>query len=390
MKKSKGKFPDIERALANWVRNHQRQGLPLTDAIIRDKARFFATTVGSNDSHQKVNSSAWLEKFKQKHNIHGVKSRKGSVDVHNDSDSNVNDSNGPSASQTPSGISPISPGGGVASPGAMTPRKSQESLKGEGLKLETADDYLNFGDYRQSHSHSATSMNSSVFSDHTGQPLSGGPISPASPYYSSEQSNGPSPYTPIGQARLPPLTANFRPRSSTFPNLEIEPSMLATGGDEPTPKGYAHMPKDYSLIESPLEDSDDVQPIPARPGNHALKRNHSTPDIKLASTTSMHPPPLPKQSSPISAGGSPTQDDARRALEVVWTFFQSQPSGLVVDPQEYMTIGKLMEKLKLSQAVLPGSGPPLPGGLHPIEEHVGLGLKSNSPRVSKKRSIHSL
>ncbi|KAI4120628.1 MAG: hypothetical protein LQ347_007065, partial [Umbilicaria vellea] len=62
IKRSKGKFPDIERALSNWARNHQRQGLPLNDSIIRDKARFFATTVGSSDSHAKVNSSSWLEK----------------------------------------------------------------------------------------------------------------------------------------------------------------------------------------------------------------------------------------------------------------------------------------------------------------------------------------
>ncbi|CAN9196467.1 unnamed protein product [Alternaria alternata] len=46
IKRSKGKFPDIERALSNWARNHQRQGLPLSDAIIREKARFFAQTVG--------------------------------------------------------------------------------------------------------------------------------------------------------------------------------------------------------------------------------------------------------------------------------------------------------------------------------------------------------
>lgn len=55
------------------------------------------------------------------------------------------------------------------------------------------------------------------------------------------------------------------------------------------------------------------------------------------------------------------------------TFFQHQPSGLV-DPQEYITMGKLMEKLKLQQ----GGG--LPGGLHQIPEH----------EMSRKRSIHSL
>ena len=60
IKRSKGKFPDIERALANWARNRQKTGLPLTDNIIREKAKFFATTVGNNDSHLKANSSSWL------------------------------------------------------------------------------------------------------------------------------------------------------------------------------------------------------------------------------------------------------------------------------------------------------------------------------------------
>lgn len=92
-------------------------------------------------------------------------------------------------------------------------------------------------------------------------------------------------------------------------------------------------------------------------------------------TSSMQPPPLPaitpvtttQQVSPISPGSSsassPTQEDARRALELVMSFFQQQPSGFV-EPQEYVTIGKLMEKLKLQR----GGGESLPGGMHRIPE----------------------
>lgn len=74
-KKAKAKFPDIERALANWARNYQRQGLLLTDAIIREKASFFATTVGNSESNLKANSASWLEKFKRKNNLMVAKSR---------------------------------------------------------------------------------------------------------------------------------------------------------------------------------------------------------------------------------------------------------------------------------------------------------------------------
>ena len=44
IKRSKGRVPDIEKALSNWARNYQRAGHPLTDAMIREKAHFFATT----------------------------------------------------------------------------------------------------------------------------------------------------------------------------------------------------------------------------------------------------------------------------------------------------------------------------------------------------------
>lgn len=83
MKRTKGKFPNIERALSNWARNHLRQGLPLDDDLIRDKARFFAHIVGSPECHAKVNSGAWLEKFKQKNylNGNGAKARKISCDA---------------------------------------------------------------------------------------------------------------------------------------------------------------------------------------------------------------------------------------------------------------------------------------------------------------------
>ena len=70
MKRSKGKFPDIERALAVWAKNTRKQGVALTDMMIREKAKFFATSVGISDSQFKANGQGWLEKFKQKNNLH--------------------------------------------------------------------------------------------------------------------------------------------------------------------------------------------------------------------------------------------------------------------------------------------------------------------------------
>ncbi|KAJ5023700.1 hypothetical protein J3E72DRAFT_338578 [Bipolaris maydis] len=72
---------------------------------------------------------------------------------------------------------------------------------------------------------------------------------------------------------------------------------------------------------------------------------------------SMQPPPLPatsgqaddKCSCTDSSLMTPSQEEAARALELVMSFFQSQNAGFVVEPQEYVTIGKLMEKLRIKR-----------------------------------------
>lgn len=81
-------------------------------------------------------------------------------------------------------------------------------------------------------------------------------------------------------------------------------------------------------------------------------------------TSSMQPPPIPSVPPVIipaqstSQGASnglentspdtPSQEEAARALELVMSFFQTQPTGFV-EPQEYVMIGKLMEKLKIKR-----------------------------------------
>ena len=338
----------------------------MNDNIIREKARFFATTVGNSESHVKMNSTSWLEKFKQKNNLLGAKARKGS-DA-NDSDGGLKaESNCTSGSQTPSGFSPISPGD-FTSPTAMSPSRSQD-----GLRAESPDGYVDMAcGYRHAHSQSTASL-VSVFSENTAQSsFSAGPTSPMSPFFSPDPSFGSSTFMPSQQARLPSLSNNFvRPRSQTFPMVGVEPSYASPpASSEPLTPKYLQQSMATPALESPMEE----MPPPLSNNEEALHHSSSTPNFAnvISGSTSMPPPPTPT-ASPQSPPGSPSQDDARRALELVMTFFQQQPSGLV-DPQEYITMGKLMEKLKLQQ----GSG--LPGGLHQIPER----------EMSRKRSIHSL
>ena len=383
IKRSKGKFPDIERALSNWARNHQRQGLPLSDSIIRDKARFFATTVGSSDSHIKVNSNSWLEKFKQKNHLLGAKPRKAS-DA-NDSDSNRGlNTDSQSGSQTPSGVSPISPSN------AESGSPASPSRSGDSLKTESPDSYMDFSSsYRHAYSQSATSL-ASCFSDITApSSFSPGPTSPTSPFFSPDPNCSASPFLPSQHPQLMTVSNSnsIRPRSQTFPMVGVEPSFMSSPDSrEPLTPKYLEQIMAAPALETPIIEAPE-QALHLESSSHHSQPQHGTNlegPSQGSSPASMGPPRLPntglpspnasKISSPI--GSPPSQDDARRALEVVINFIRRQPSGLV-HSQEYKAIENLMEKLTLY-----GGLGQLPGGMHSM--HV------EEKESGRKRSIHSL
>ena len=360
IKRTKGRVPDIEKALSNWARNYARSGYPLNDEMIKEKAMFFASTCGCPpEGKEKVLTAAWLEKFKQRNNLLGAK-RKGSVDARRRKGSisprlNTDCFNG-SAVQSPNDHSPISPTNMFGSP--ISPGQSPGGIKQE---LEGLPELT--GGYLHNHSKSTTSLDTT----------STGMTSPSSTLVSD------SPFTPTSTSRLPYSGNSSRPRSSTFPLAPIDPTLITADHsmDPDCSKMEHHQP--VAILESPLEFGDEEARREIKGTDHRklIKRNRSNPEIK---TKSMQPPPLVSKStaaSPISAPGSPTQDEARQALELVMNYFQHQPSGLAA--QEYVTIGKLMERLELAK-----SQGHILGGLTRIDEH------DDVPRVSKKRSIHGL
>lgn len=197
-----------------------------------------------------------------------------------------------------------------------------------------------------------------------------GMISPTSTLVSD------SPFTPTSQHRLPTSGPNMnRPRSQTFPLVPIDPSLL-TADDSQCSNPEQRM--GVTILESPLEMDEHESHIAIKGTDPTkmVKRNRSNPEIK---TESMQPPPLKSSTvSPTSAPGSPTQDEARRALELVMNYFQHQPAGLAA--QEFMAMGKLMERLELAK----NQQGPLVGGLSRIDEH------DDTPRVTKNRSIQNM
>ena len=178
---------------------------------------------------------------------------------------------------------------------------------------------------------------------------------------------------------------NIRPRSQTFPMLGVEQTFTSTeeSTEALTPMHLQQIMASPAL-ETPVEELSEP-PLAAKNALRQQSRSGSlanTPNPN-SSPTLMAPPPHPSTStsspnnsnisSPISP---PSQDEARRALELVMNFFSTQPSG-VVDRQEYIIMGKLMEKLKVQ-----GAMGELPGGMHSMV----VGEKE----MSRKRSIHSL
>lgn len=382
-KKLKGKFPDIERALANWARNEQRKGEPLNDSKIKEQAQRFAATVGNNESQSKLTNSAWLEKFKQKNNLLGAKLRKGQINIHHEPDGIlVVDSSTTSISETPIGYSPVSSdSGGLASP-PSSPQRDYDVY--EAFKNEDSDRYLALGhEYQHHNGRSVLSMDSDYI-DASGPPVSASLTSPMSPHLLDSTGRHASPVS-SAHLRLPSRGANFsrprRPRSQTFPNFAVEPGALLKSDimEQSTQNSIDH------CVASPLSESAIQDIPPAIDPRQTMKRNKSVPDMHSVRSNSMQPPPVPalprsQNASPISSTGSPTQDDAIRALDLVFSFFQSQPAG-ILEPDEYATIGKLMVKLKLSHS--PDGTPILPGGMYPVDRVL-------SPRMTKKRKTDGI
>lgn len=325
MKRSKGKFPDIERALAVWAKNTRKQGVALTDMMIREKAKFFAMSVGISDSQFKANSAGWLEKFKQKNNLHANGRGRSESDVTGlGRMSSVLSSPRQGHSRTES--TPLFKQESASSLGSplMRESKSQDSNQ---TQTESPESYMEFGGFKQMQTPGSTSTTSmsSMFTD-TASSFTG-PASPTSPFFSDARTDSgrPSPGYP-SRARIPGVQQ--RPRSQTFP-MALDPTYIS-----PPPSSEPLTPK---LLQTAAPPPELTSPAPDVP--HPLASPRDTP-ISSHTTVSGH-------SAPSTPMGSPSREDAYRALEVVMSFMRQQPVGFV-EPDDYVLVGKLLGRFGLN------------------------------------------
>ncbi|KAK3612796.1 hypothetical protein LTR56_028235, partial [Elasticomyces elasticus] len=223
-----------------------------------------------------------IEKFKQRNNLLGARSRKGSL--------------------APEDAEFIS-GAAWTSRTQSLVGTSSVSLQGVGSPF---------------HSQSATSLNS-AFTDDTHSTFSSESLSSTSPSYTPDPGTVPGPSPPLtARPILPaPMSSNaHRPRSQTFPQMDHcmgETSSTETSTTQSQIAGVLDFPIEEALETIPC--TNDSREITFSPYNSSLR-------------------------------GIPSAEDALRGQQVVHEFIEQQPEGFL-DYSESVTVGKLMEKLKL-------------------------------------------
>lgn len=359
VKRSKNKFPDIERTLLNWVKKRVSGGSPVTDELIKDEARKFASTLGNRESHKIVNDPVWLENFKQKNNLPGAKAREAKSEKDGLSPASK------SGSQTPNAVSPTVPWDGLP----VQPAKEEFTT--------SPDSYYESSHSTWSHAHSqSTASLGSCYSDVTIASSYTDLRSPTSPFFSPTSTNGPSPAIPAQKsARLPPLApAGSLRRRQNVPLVGIETS---------SPDSAVQRNLLGTALESPAEEMDvsfsaDSVAQQSRP-NTAIP----TPVSAHNPSQLMGPPPtLPMTPSPTAA---PSREDAQVGLKTFMDYIYHCHNG-TVEPHEYRAMGRWMQLLKLE-------GNELPGGMHSISvsERITMTERADGTiPMGRKRSEHSL
>jgi hypothetical protein len=339
---------------------------------LREKARLFATTTAVGDSLFKSNSSAWLDKFIQKHHIGNRLLRRASETNIPDS---IRASGSPllTASRPPSVISPASPSGHL-SPSPLSANRSDEEKEGMKSFMEFAAD----AGYKHSNSQSTTSL-SSAFNDTPTPSFSGSAISPSTSFNFSPDPNVGGFLAGDHSRQIPPHGlpgAGFqRPRSQTFPTLDLEYMNQSQSTEPVTPKYHAGSTAPPSALDSACSEPNG----PSFSFEHTVSSpqlRHSSSNGSIAGRSATTPVTT---SAVGSSPGSPTQEDARKAADTLLSFIISA-SGFV-DENEYMAVVRLTEKLRIHQSQLAKAAARGMGGLSQIPE--GDSEMTNAPVMIK-------
>ena len=372
-KRGKGKLPDIERALASWARKTQQSGMEVRDDEIWEQAKHFAHGVNGTEHLQKLGET-WLVKFKHKHGI--GQSRLSRRASETNIPSNAKLSTGSpmlTHSQQSNGISPTSP---TVQPSPLSATRSDDELR------ETISGIYSFKTdmFKRRNNQSSTSL-SSAFTEAAGSSFSGSAVSPTGPFAFSPDSNVNGFFS--DQRHLPAGSeANFqRPRSQTFPTLDLEClNPQATNPEPATPKYAISSTAPSSALESPSRELDTHHFTMDSVISSSPQLHHSNSNGNLAGAAKgSH---LINTVSPISSPVSPTLEDARRGLDLALNYVQRSSSRY--DENDLVAVVRFFESVGLRQyAKAPGSSMHPMSGLSRIPEGGEVDM-ANPPATSVK------
>lgn len=404
IKKAKGKIPDIDKTLANWLRNEQHKGRQVSDSEIQEQARMYARPF--REAETKINNPSWLEKFKQKHGMGGRLIRRASeTNIPSAASKLQRTSPGLGDSQPSSALSSASPVHQQSvSPfsGSRMGGEDEEKVGGGSMMMDFSEP-PSTTTYKHSAStnQSATSLGGMFNSENTGSSFNDHTISPTSTgqfTFSPDPNVGGFLSTDASQARhLPPGGPNFqRPRSQTFPTLDLEyMNQSASQSNEPdTPKYITGQQgvsstAPSSALESPAHEFAAAGPFGldnaiASPHHHSSLHHSSS----ASSLHSRHQQQQQQQggssttpvigsaalSSVASSPVSPSQEDARRAADTLLSFIANSGPNSFVDQSDYNAVIRLTEKLRLHQQAQQAQQTGRVGGQQGMLSGLGMGL----------------
>ncbi|PHH59850.1 hypothetical protein CDD81_2429 [Ophiocordyceps australis] len=382
LKRAKGKHPDFDRTLSNYIRRKQQRGFEIRDDEILEQAKLFASASGSQDELLGSLTSNWLHKFKQKHGIGSGRLMRRA------SETNIPDSasmstalasikkNRAKKSSCSSVMSPESPTQPLS---PLSGSRSDEDLHKDTLEFEFT--------YRAQGSQSNASLASDVAraencgsgENNLTSSFSAETLSPAASFNFSPDSNVGSfsvdgRVVPLKTEDLSPDFHHRGKRSNTFPTIDVSfvnqeqqrNHSLDEGifAAEPlTPRHFACTSASSSAVQSPTTDTpfniDSALASPPPPSS--LRRVSSSSSMNGRSTGAASTTSTPAESLPAS----PTYEEARQAASTLLSYMHRMSTNGLIDQSDYLAAMQLTKKLQLYQHQ---SSRPTIGGLTRIPE----------------------
>ncbi|KAH6610715.1 hypothetical protein Trco_000735 [Trichoderma cornu-damae] len=339
IKRLKGKHPDFDRTLSNYVRRQQQRGFEVKDDEIMEQARLFARASGNQEGVLTNINSNWLRKFKQKHGIGtGRLMRRASETNIPDRISLSTAIPRFSGDKTANAISPVSPTNRLS---PISASRSDEDLQAEGHDFDFH--------YEHAGPHSSASLASELRDASVS--FAGDTMSPTAPFQFSPDPNVGAFQNSLHIQPAAPNDFQHRgKRSNTFPSLNIDCVNQDTSADPLTPR-HPSAVTTSSAKESPTNDARStpftldttVSPPPA------LRRSSSNSSIAARSNNNSTNTSSVSSTTADSSPTSPTPEDARRAAETLLSYLHSMTPNGPFDKSEYAAIVQLTKKLQIHQ-----------------------------------------